>query len=94
MSGTARFEGLMGGTGNKARIIVPEMVLRELSAGPTPQVLVNVNGFEYPAQVRLHHGVHFISHTAAERKVTGLAVGDPIKVILKVAANFELEGAH
>lgn len=85
MSGLASFDGVMGGSGNKARIMVPEAVIRELGAGDTPQVLVNVNGFEYRSVVRFQHGHHFVSHTIAERKVTGLAVGDPIRVTLKLA---------
>lgn len=84
MTVSASFDGVMGGKGNKARIIVPPDVIDQLGAGPTPEVTVKVNGFEYRSVVRFQHGVHFISHTIAERKVTGLAVGDPIVVTLKV----------
>lgn len=77
----------MGGTGNKARIVVPPAMIEALSAGPTPEVLVNVSGFEYRSVVRFQHGVHFVSHTIAERKLSGLSVGDPISVTLTVAGS-------
>ena len=82
---SARFEGVMGGKGNKARIEVPPTVIEQLDAGATPDVRVVVNGFEYRSTVRFQHGVYFISHTIAERKVSGLAVDDPISVTLTVA---------
>ena len=72
----------MGGKGNKARIEVPPKVIEQLDAGATPDVRVTVNGFEYLSTVRFQHGVYFVSHTIAERKGSGLAVGDPIAVEL------------
>jgi hypothetical protein len=45
-------------------------------------VVVNVNGFEYSSVVRFQHGHYFVSHTIAERKLSGLAVGDAISVTL------------
>lgn len=84
MATTAQWDGLMGGKGNKARIMVPESVIQQLGAGDTPEVLVSVNGYEYRSVVRFQHGHHFVSHTIADRKSTGLAVGDPIAVTLTV----------
>ena len=72
----------MGGKGNKARIIVPPELVAQLDAGDQPEVDVEVNGYRYRSIVRFQHGVHFVSHTIADRKVTGLAVGDPIEVTL------------
>jgi hypothetical protein len=76
----------MGGKGNKARIIVPPDVVARLGAGEQPEVDVEVNGYRYRTVVRFQHGVHFVSHTIADRKVTGLAVGHPIAVTLALAA--------
>ena len=83
---SARFEGVMGGKGNKARIEVAPAVIELLQAGHTPAVRVTVNGFEYRSVVRFQHGVHFVSHTMSDRKISGLSVGDPIAVTL-VALN-------
>ena len=44
---SARFEGVMGGKGNKARIEVAPAVIEQLQAGHTPDARVTVNGFEY-----------------------------------------------
>ena len=76
----------MGGKGNKARIEVPPTAIEQLDAGATPDVRVVVNGFEYRSTVRFQHGVYFVSHTIAERKLSGLSVGDPIVVEVTVAA--------
>jgi hypothetical protein len=81
----ASFDGVMGGKGNKARIIVPPEVVARLGAGDEPEVDVDVNGYRYRSVVRFQHGVHFVSHTIADRKVTGLAVGDAISVRLAIA---------
>ena len=85
MTASAKIDGVMGGKGNKARIIVPPDAVAQLGAGDQPEVDVEVNGYRYRSVVRFQHGVHFVSHTIADRKVTGLAVGDPISVTLSRA---------
>jgi hypothetical protein len=86
-SASVSLDGVMGGKGNKARIIVSPETIAQLGAGDEPKVDVEVNGYRYRSVVRFQHGVHFVSHTIADRKVTGLAVGDPIAVTLSLAAD-------
>jgi hypothetical protein len=82
---SVRFDGVLGGTGNKARIYIEPDVTERLGAGPTPDVDVTVNGFTYRSAVRFQHGHYFVSHTIAERKLSGLAIGDRIDVQLAVS---------
>jgi hypothetical protein len=79
------FETTVTATGNNTGIVVPEEAIGRLAAGKRPPVLVNVNGYEYRNTVAVMGGRHMISISAAIRKATGLAGGDPIRVTLTVA---------
>jgi hypothetical protein len=82
---SATFETTVTATGNNTGIVVPEEVIGQLAAGQRPAVLVDVNGYEYRNTVGVMGGQHMISISAAVRKATGLAGGDPIRVTLTVA---------
>jgi hypothetical protein len=82
---SATFETTVTATGNNTGIVVPEEVIAQLAAGQRPAVLVDVNGYEYRNTVGVMGGQHMISISAAVRKATGLAGGDPIRVTLTVA---------
>ena len=79
------FETTVAATGNNTGIEVPGEAIEQLGAGRRPAVLVNVNGYEYRNTVAVMGGKHMISISAAVRKATGLAGGDPIHVTLTVA---------
>jgi Bacteriocin-protection, YdeI or OmpD-Associated/Domain of unknown function (DUF1905) len=82
---SATFETTVTATGNNTGIVVPEEVIAQLAAGKRPAVLVDVNGYEYRNTVGVMGGRYMISISAAVRKATGLAGGDPIRVTLTVA---------
>ena len=82
---SATFETTVTAIGNNTGIVVPEEVITQLAAGKRPPVLVDVNGYEYRNTVGVMGGQHMISISAAVRKATGLAGGDPIRVTLTVA---------
>ncbi len=79
------FDTTVTATGNNTGIVVPAEVIGRLGAGKRPPVLVSVNGYEYRNTVGVMGGKHMISISAAIRKATGLAGGDPIRVTLTVA---------
>ena len=85
MPSSARFDTTVTATGNNTGIVVPDEVIAQLGAGRRPAVVVNVNGHEYRSTVGVMGGRHMISISAAVRKATGLAGGDPIHVVLTVA---------
>jgi Bacteriocin-protection, YdeI or OmpD-Associated/Domain of unknown function (DUF1905) len=60
-------------------------VIERLGAGRRPDVLVNVNGYEYRYTVAVMGGKHMIGISAAVRTETGLKGGDPIHVTLALA---------
>ena len=82
---SATFETTVTATGNNTGIVVPEEVIAQLAAGKRPAVLVDVNGYEYRNTVGVMGGRYMISISAAVRKATGVAGGDPIRVTLTVA---------
>jgi hypothetical protein len=82
---SATFETTVTAMGNNTGIVVPEEVIAQLAAGKRPAVLVDVNGYEYRNTVGVMGGRPMISISAAVRKATGLAGGDPIRVTLTVA---------
>jgi len=82
---SATFETTVTATGNNTGIVVPGEVIAQLAAGKRPAILVDVNGYEYRNTVGVMGGKHMISISAAVRKATGLAGGDPIRVTLTVA---------
>ncbi len=79
------FDTTVAATGNNTGIVGPTEVIAQLAAGKRPAVLVSVNGYEYRNTVGVMGGQHKISISAAVRKATGLAGGDPIRVTLTVA---------
>ncbi len=79
------FDTTVAATGNNTGIVVPAGVIGRLGAGKRPPVLVSVNGYEYRNTVGVMGGKHMISISAAIRKATGLAGGDPIQVTLTLA---------
>jgi hypothetical protein len=85
MGASESFDTTVEAIGNNTGIVVPDDVLERLGAGRRPAVVVNVNGFEYRNTVGAMAGRAMISISAAIRKQTGLAGGDPIHVTLTVA---------
>lgn len=79
------FETTLAASGKNTGIVVPADVIERLAAGKRPPVLVDVNGFEYRSTVAVMAGKYLIGFSAAHRAATGLAGGDPIRVILRVA---------
>ena len=82
---SATFETTVEAIGNNTGIVVPDEVIEQLAAGRRPPVMVNLNGYEYRSTVAVMGGRHMIGISAAIRKETGLAGGDPIRVTLAVA---------
>jgi hypothetical protein len=73
------------GIGNNTGIVVPPEAIARLGAGQRPAVAVDVNGYRYRNTVAVMSGRHLVSVSAAIRKETGLAAGDPITVTLTLA---------
>lgn len=82
---SATFETTVTATGNNTGIVVPEEVIEQLGAGKRPPVLVSLNGYEYRTTAGVMGGKHMVPVSAAVRKATGLAGGDPVRVTLTVA---------
>jgi bifunctional DNA-binding transcriptional regulator/antitoxin component of YhaV-PrlF toxin-antitoxin module len=85
MAARVEFDTTVTATGKNTGIVVPDEVIEQLGAGRRQAVIVVVNGFEYRNTVGVMGGRHMISISAAVRKETGLAGGDPIHVALTVA---------
>ena len=85
MSAIAEFDTVVEATGNNTGIVVPDEVIEQLGAGRRAAVAVEVNGYEYRSTVGVMGGRCMIGISAAIRKETGLAGGDPIHVKLTVA---------
>jgi len=83
-SRSASFETTLTATGNNTGIVVPDDVLEQLGAGKRPPVLVDVNGHTYRTTAGVMGGRSMIPVSAAVRKATGLAGGDPVRVTLTV----------
>ena len=81
----AVFDGVLTAHGNNTGIVVPDEVIERLGAGKRPPVSVDVNGFVFRSTVAVMSGQFLIGVSAAIRKETGLAAGDPIHVQLTVA---------
>lgn len=81
---SARFDTTLTGVGNNTGIEIPAQVIDSLGAGKRPALTVNVNGYEYRTTAGVMRGVSMIPVSAAIRKATGLAAGDPIRVELTV----------
>ena len=82
---SSSFETTVAARGNNTGIVVPEEVIEALGAGKRPPVLVDLDGYSYRSTVAVMGGQHMIGISAAIRKDTGLAGGDPIRVTLTVA---------
>jgi Bacteriocin-protection, YdeI or OmpD-Associated/Domain of unknown function (DUF1905) len=85
MAPSVAFDTTVTATGNNTGIVVPDELIERLGAVRRPAVVVNLNGYEYRNTVGVMGGRHLISISAAVRKETGLAGGDPIHVVLTVA---------
>lgn len=79
------FDTTVTTTGSNTGIVVPEAAMAELDAGGRPPVVVTLNGYEYRTTVGVMGGRHLVSVSAAVRRATGLAGGDPVRVTLAVA---------
>ena len=79
------FATTLTATGNNTGIVVPPSVLEQLGAGKRPTVVVDVNGYGFECTVGSMGGKQMIAFSAARRKETGLAGGDPITVTLSLA---------
>ena len=82
---SATFETTVTSIGNNTGIEVPEEVLEQLGAGKRPPVLVDLGGYEYRTTAGVMGSRSMLSVSAAVRKATGLAGGDPVRVTLTVA---------
>ena len=80
------FETTLSVNGNNTGIEVPNDVIERLGSGKRPPVIVTVNGYEYRSTVAVMGGRYLIGLSAAVRSATGLKGGDPVSVMLKVAA--------
>ena len=79
------FQTTVAGVGNNAGIEVSPEVIEQLGAGKRPEVLINVDGYEYRNTVAVMGGKFMISVSAAVRKESGIAAGDDVTVTLTVA---------
>ncbi|MGY1772815.1 YdeI/OmpD-associated family protein [Blastococcus sp. SYSU D00813] len=79
------FQTTVTAVGNNTGIEVPAELITELGAGKRPPVLVDLDGYEYRTTVGVMGGRAMVSVSAAVRKATGLAGGDPVTVTLTVA---------
>jgi hypothetical protein len=83
---SVRFSTTLMATGNNTGIFVPPEALQQLGAGKRPAVVVGVNGYTFECTIGSMGGRQMIAFSAARRKDTGLAGGDPIDVTLTLAA--------
>lgn len=79
---TFSFDTTLSGFGKNTGIVVPPEAIDALGAGKRPPVDVDVNGYQFRNTVGVMKGQSLISVSAAIRKETGLAAGDPISVTL------------
>ena len=79
------FSTTLTAVGNNTGIAVPDELITELGAGRRPPVLADLNGYGYRTTVGVMGGRAMVSVSAAVRKATGLAGGDPVTVTLTVA---------
>ncbi|WP_111720458.1 YdeI/OmpD-associated family protein [Homoserinimonas sp. OAct 916] len=78
------FDTTLTGIGTNTGIMVPAGVLHELAGGRRPAVDVEVNGYCYRSTIGVMAGQSLISVSAAVRKSSGLAAGDPIHVTITI----------
>lgn len=82
---TVTFETTLSAFGNNTGIEVPPELIERLGAGKRPAVVVDLNGHQYCNTIGVMGGKYLISVSAAIRKETGLAGGDPVQVCLTLA---------
>lgn len=70
--------------GSNTGVEVPPAVVEALGAGKRAPVVVTVNGHTYRSTLAVMGGRHLIPFSAAHRRETGLAGGDPIEVTLEL----------
>jgi hypothetical protein len=83
--GAVTFDTTLSAFGNNTGIVVPPELIEQLGAGRRPAVEVDLDGYRYRSTVGVMRGQHLVPVSAAIRKDTGLAAGDPITVTLRVA---------
>lgn len=76
------FDTTLTAFGNNTGIVVPPEAVEALGAGKQPPVDVDVNGYQFRNTIGVRGVQSLISVSAAVRKDTGLAAGDPITVTL------------
>lgn len=81
-SSTVSFDAELTAFGNNTGVVVPPEVIDELDAGKRPAVDVDLHGYKFRSTIGVMGGQSLISVSAAIRKDTGLAAGDPINVTL------------
>ena len=64
---------------------MPPELIEQLGGGARPPISVDVNGYVFRSTVGVMGGKHLVGISAAIRKETGLAGGDPIHVTLTLA---------
>ena len=79
---TVSFDTELTAFGNNTGIVVTPDVIDVLDAGKRPAVDVDLNGYKFRSTIGVMAGQSMISVSAAIRKDTGLAAGDPITVKL------------
>jgi hypothetical protein len=79
------FETTLTAMGNNTGIVVSDESMTALNGGTRPEVHVDLSGYQYQTTVGVRGGTYLISVSAAVRKATGLAGGDPIRVTLTLA---------
>ena len=79
------FQTTVAARGNNSGIVVPDELIEALGAGKRPPVVVDLDGYRYRTTAGVMGGRSMLSVSAAVRKATGLAGGDPVRVTLTVA---------
>ena len=71
--------------GNNTGIVVPAELVERLGSTKRPPVEVDLGGHRYRTTIGVMKGQQLVSVSAAVRKETGLAAGDPVTVTLTLA---------
>ena len=79
---TVSFDTTLTAFGNNTGIVIPPEAIETLGAGKRPPLDVDLNGFQYRTTAGAMNGQSLVSVSAAIRRETGLAAGDPIAVTL------------
>jgi hypothetical protein len=79
-----KFTTTIQGSGNKAGIEVPEIIVNALGAGRRPPVVVTINGISYRSSIAVMGGKNMVGVSAVNRELTGVATGDTVEVDLEL----------